>query len=111
MARTKTKINKSEEIRQALKANSAAGPTEIAKLLSDKGIKVTPAMVSTVKNNVKTSKFKRGRKGKKLGRPVGNGSRTSGFAEVESTIVFVKSVGGVDKAKQLIALMEKARSM
>jgi hypothetical protein len=111
MARTKADVNKSEEIRQAMKASPSAGPTEIAAQLSEKGIKVTPAMVSTVKTKTKSSKGKRGRKSKKLGRPVGGGTRTNGFAEVESTIVFVKGVGGMDKAKQLIALLEKARGM
>jgi hypothetical protein len=111
MARTKTKVNKSEEIRQAMKANPAAGPTEIATQLSEKGIKVTPNMVSTIKNKAKNSKGKRGPKGKKRGRPAGSTTRTNGFPEVESTIVYVKGVGGLDKAKQLIALMEKARGM
>ena len=111
MARTKTKINKSEEIRQALKANPAAGPTEIAEQLTAKGIKVSPNMVSTIKNKSKASKGKRGRKGKKLGRPVGSGSRTNGIAEVESTIMIVQGVGGLDKAKQMIALMERVRGM
>ncbi|HWB01305.1 MAG TPA: hypothetical protein VG713_22600 [Pirellulales bacterium] len=111
MARMQTKVNKSEEIRQAMKANPSAGPTEIATKLGEKGIKVTPAMVSTVKNKAKTSKGNRGPKGKKRGRPAGSTIRTNGYSEVESTIVFVKGVGGLDKAKQLIALMEKARGM
>jgi hypothetical protein len=111
MAATKTKVNKSAEIRQAMKASPSAGPTEIATQLSEKGIKVTPAMVSTVKTKAKSLKGKRGPSGKKPGRPAGSTTRTNDFAEVESTIMFVKGVGGMDRAKQLIALMERARGM
>ncbi len=111
MPRTKTKVNKSEEVRQAMTANPLAGPTEIATQLADKGIKVTPAMVSTIKTKAKTSKGKRDPNGKKRGRPAGSTAHANGFSEVESTIVFVKGVGGLDKAKQLIALMERARGM
>lgn len=111
MARTKT--NKSAAIKEALKANPGKGPKEIAELVSQGGTKVTATYVS----NVKATMGKGKKKGKR-GRPktvtsngVGVSHGRQGFAAVEDTIVFVKGVGGLDQAKKLIALLEKARGV
>ena len=47
----KKTINKSQAIRDYVKANRKAGPTEVQAALAKKGIKVSPALVSTVKSN------------------------------------------------------------
>src|SRR5436190_1440549 len=100
MARTKT--NKSALIKETLQANPDMGPKEIAALVTKAGAKCTPMYVSNIKASMNKGKGKgkRGRKAK-----VGNGSPS--FTAVESTIVFVKGVGGIEQAKQLIALLEK----
>lgn len=42
-------MNKSEKIREYMKANPSKGPKEVADALKSKGIKVTPGLVSVVK--------------------------------------------------------------
>ena len=122
MARTKT--NKSAAIKEALKANAGKGPREIAEMLSKEGVKVTPTYISNVKSKMGTS-TKKGKPGPKKGKPgrpkmssqsssngsSSNRSSSSGFAEVQDTIIFVKGVGGLNKAKQLIALLETTRGL
>ncbi len=77
MARkTKSKINKSNAIREIKSANPAAGPTEIARMIQEQfGVEVTAATVSTV---LSTDKKRNGKVGRP-GRPKGskNGSKAS----------------------------------
>lgn len=60
---TKEGVNKSEEIRTALANNPGMGPSDIVKLLADKGIEVTANYVSGLKG--KTSKKPKGKPGRK----------------------------------------------
>ena len=112
MARTKT--NKSAAIKEALKANADKGPSEIAEMLKKQGVKVTATYVSNIKTTMGNGK-KRGKPGPKkatAGRPKTSSQPISnGFSDVQSTVVFVKGVGGLKKAKQLIALLESARGL
>jgi hypothetical protein len=98
MARSKT--NKSAAIRDALKANPSKGPKEIAEMLAKEGVKVSAMYVS----NIKAAAAKR--KGKTAGK---NGRGRFAIDAVENTVSFVKDVGGIEQAKQLIALLEKVR--
>jgi hypothetical protein len=103
MARTKT--NKSAAIKEALKAHAGKGPKEIAEIVSKGGTKVSAMYVSNIKATM-------GRKKKgKRGRKPGSRTSTGAFADVQNTVVFVKGIGGLDKAKQLIALLETARAL
>ncbi|HWA97356.1 MAG TPA: hypothetical protein VG713_02645 [Pirellulales bacterium] len=112
-----TKVNKSAAIREALNANPDKQPKWIAETLTAKGVTVTAQMVSTIKSKVKAGAGKR--RGRKPGRPAVTKAATNGrgrtggdaYDDVQSTIVFVQGVGGLDKAKQLIALLEAARRM
>ena len=109
----RTKRNKSAAIKEALKANAGKGPREIAELLSREGLKVTPTYVSNIKTKMGISKETAGRgpeKGKRGPKPKSQTS-SNGFSHVESAVVFVRGVGGLDKAKQLIALLESARGL
>src|SRR6185295_10005587 len=99
MARTKP--NKSAAIQEALKANPDKGPKEIAEMLTKGGLKVTAMYVSNIKAKTGMKKKMKGKPGRKPGSQSSNGI----FADVQNTIVFVKGVGGLDKAKQLIALL------
>jgi len=105
MARTKT--NKSAAIKEALKANPGKSPKEIAEIVTKGGTKVTAMYVSNIKATMGKGKGKKGKRGRKPGSTVSN----SAYADVQNTIVFVKGVGGLDKAKQLIALLESARGV
>jgi len=100
----RTKVNKSAAIKEALKANPGKSPKEIAEVVTKGGTKVTAMYVSNIKATMGKGK-KKGKRG-----PKANTQSTNGmFADVQSTIVFVKGVGGLDNAKQLIALLESAR--
>lgn len=105
MARTKT--NKSAAIKEALKANPGKGPKEIAEIVTKGGVKVTPIYVSNIKASMGKSKGKKGKRGRKPG----NTSSSGAFADVQNTVVFVKGVGGLAKAKELIALLETTQGL
>lgn len=100
----RTKVNKSAAIREALKANPDKGPKEIAEIMGKQGVKVTPLYVSTIKSTMGKKKGKRGRK------PSSQWSNGV-VADLQNTVVFVKGVGGLDKAKELIALLESVRGV
>ena len=51
-------VNKSAAIREALSANPRKMPMEIAALLAEQGVRVTPAYVSTVKFSLHGAKKK-----------------------------------------------------
>ncbi len=76
MARkTKSKINKSNAIREIKRANPEAGPTEISRLIQEQfGVEVTAATVSTV---LSTDKKRNGKVGRP-GRPKGSKNITKG---------------------------------
>ena len=101
----RTKVSKSAAIKEALKANPGKGPKEIAEIVTKKGVKVTPIYVSNIKSTM--GKEKKGKRGRKPGSTTSNGT----YADVQSAVVFVQGVGGLDKAKQLIALLETARGL
>lgn len=105
MARTKT--NKSAAIKEALKANPGKGPKEIAEIVSKGGTKVTPIYVSNIKATMGKGNGKKGKRGRKPGSTTSSGA----YADVQNAVVFVQGVGGLDKAKQLIALLETARGL
>jgi len=91
-------ISKTAAIRDALKESTSGSPTEIAKILNKKGVKVTPAYVSTVKTSDKR-KAKTGKRGRKPGRPMGSKSKKTTAATTSTP---------VDDLKQASELMLKA---
>ena len=50
-AATKKSVNKSDAIREHMQKHPSDGPSAISLALAKRGIKVTPAFVSTVKSN------------------------------------------------------------
>jgi hypothetical protein len=102
----RAKINKTAAIKDAMKANPDKGPKELAEMLTKGGVKVSPMYVSNVKASLNKSKGRKGKRGR-----VALGKGRFGVDAVEETIVFVKEVGGIDQAKQLLALLEKARGV
>lgn len=101
----RTKVSKSAAIKEALKANPGKGPKEIAEIVTKKGTKVSAIYVSNIK-----STMGKGKKGKR-GRKPGSTSSSSPYSDVQNAVVFVQGVGGLDKAKQLIALLETAKGL
>ena len=100
----RTKVNKTAAIKEALKANPGKGPKEIAEIVTKQGVKVTAMYVSTIKS---TMGKKKGKRGRKPGSQASNGI----VADLQNTVVYVKGVGGLEKAKELIALLESVRGV
>jgi hypothetical protein len=97
MPKTKTSVNKSEEIRQLLKANPKMPVKEIVSTLAGKGIKVANTLVYFVKGHMKGRKGRR-RKARQMVGKVNS--------DPVATIVKIKSlaseVGGLRQLKALV---------
>src|SRR5690349_4049386 len=102
MAKSKEEMNKSQAIREALRANRSKTPLEIAEMLTAKGIEVNAQYVSTVKTNMrKTSRAVR-----KVRRGIQRAGRKSnlngisqfgnGLQVINAAIELLKLAGGID---------------
>jgi hypothetical protein len=104
MAKRKTGINKSEEIRKLLKANPQIGAKEAIAALGAKGIEVGDGLFYFVKGHIKGRK---GRK-KKAKQVVAKVAETTNVPKTDAltTILKVKAlaneVGGLKKLKALV---------
>lgn len=107
--------NKSQSIRDYIKAHKRASPSVIQKALADAGIDVSLSLVSAVK-------YKKKGKGKKRGRPAGSGAAaaTNGRAArasksgekvaVDSLIAvknFIKEVGNIEAATHALKVYSR----
>lgn len=112
MARSKDEINKSQAIRDALRANRDKAPSEIAELLKAQGVDVNAQYVSTVKSNMKnTSKAVRNtRRGiQRAGRNsklAGDNNVKKGLQVINSAVELVKMAGGIEQAKAALTTVE-----
>lgn len=113
MAKSKEEMNKSQAIREALRANRDKTPIEIAEILRTKGIEVNGQYVSTVKSNMrKTSKAVRNvRQGI---RQAGRKSRLNGVSDfgnglqvIKAAVELLKAAGGIEQAKAALATVEE----
>ena len=125
MARkTKSKINKSNAIRDIKGANPDAGPTEIAAMVKTQfGVEVTPATVSTV---LSTDKKRNGKVGRP-GRPKGsknvaakapaaakavalNGHQDAFIQNLLKAKQLVNDMGGISEARSALNALESLMS-
>jgi hypothetical protein len=101
MARKKNGLNKSEEIRQLLRANPTMPVSEVVDTLGKSGIKVAATLVYFVKGKMKGRQGRR-RKARQM---VANVAAT-GDSDPVKTILKVKGwaheVGGLKKLKALV---------
>ena len=104
------KVNKSQAIRDYCEANPTVGPKETAAALTKQGIKVSPAMVSTVKTQAK----KKTQTPKRRGRPRKNAASSAKPASDKialSSLLAAKKMseqlGGVEKARAALAALAK----
>lgn len=104
--------NKSQLIRDHIAANPKDGPQAIAAALkAAHGLTVTPQFVSTVKSNAKR---KKGRRGRKPGRPAGSApaASTGAGGKLSMDVLmaakrFAQQLGGVGKAKAAVDTLAK----
>jgi hypothetical protein len=90
----KEKVNKSEEVRK-LHANGFKSASEIVAKLKTQGIKVTPALVYSV---IAT---KKGKKKSKKSKQANQSAEKE--TVVDYAVVFVKSAGGMQKAREMLS--------
>lgn len=98
------KVNKSEEVRNYLAANPAEGPSAVSEALKKRGIKVSPNFVSNIKLKLKThgAPKRRGR------RPLAvSNSESNGYGTVYAAAAFIRSCGGIQQAKDALAVAAK----
>lgn len=99
--------SKSALIREYMTANPLDAPQAVAEALkASHGLAITPQFVSTVKSNAKRKKGKRGRK---PGRPAGAVPAGGKFSMdvLIAAKVFADKLGGVDKAKAAVDTLAK----
>jgi hypothetical protein len=104
MARQQNGVNKSEQIRQMLKANPKISAKEVKDSLEAKGIPISDKLFYLVKGKL-LGKRSRKRKARKMVAHVADSTGT-GSADALSTILKLKSlanqVGGLRKLKALV---------
>lgn len=113
MAKSKEEINKSQMIRDALRANRDKTPLEIAEMLTAKGIEVNAQYVSTVKTNMR----KKSRAVRKVRRGIQRAGRKSslkgisefgnGLQVINAAVELLKLAGGIEQAKAALATVEE----
>ena len=99
-------VNKSQAIRDYAEANPTVGPTETAAALTEQGIPVSPAMVSTVKTQAKKKKGVKRRKKKAAAsaQPAGDKIALSSLIQAKK---LAEQLGGVEKAQAVLAALAK----
>jgi len=113
MPKSNEEVNKSQAIRDALRANRSKTPAEIAEMLTAKGIEVNAQYVSTIKSNMRnTSKAVR-----KVRRGIQRAGRRSqlngashfgkGLQVINAALELLKLAGGIEEAKAALATVEE----
>ena len=97
----KKKQTKSGAVREYLAKKPNAGPTEVSKALKARGIAVSPAHVSNVKQTTKP------KPAKKRGPTVVSASDSVSLVQLVEARRFAAQVGGVDAAVGLLQSLGK----
>ena len=109
MAKRKNGVNKSEEIRQMLKANPKVSAKEVKGALEAKGIKISDKLYYLVKGKM-LGKQARKKKARKMVAKVAETTGTSN-GDALSTILKVKSwanqVGGLKRLRALVEALSE----
>lgn len=109
MAKRKNGINKSEEIRQLLKANPKITAKEVCAALEERDIKVSEKLYYLVKGKMLGRQARKKQAGKVAAKVVESTGKSS--ADALSTILKVKSwaseVGGMKKLKALVEALSE----
>ena len=107
MAKKTNGVNKSEEIRQLLKANPEIGAKDVVAKLAEKGIKISDALFYFVKGQIKGRKARK-KNNQKAQNAVAKVSESTHVTKADalSTILRIKAlatdVGGLKTLKALV---------
>lgn len=103
MAKKRSGVNLSEEIRKYVKENPNAKPKAISEGLASAGVKVTPIYVSTILSNER----RKSSKGKRRGRR----SAAQNSGDVLANLVLAKKLadkmGGIESARAALDTLAK----
>ena len=99
---TKPEVNKTQAIRDFLKANKKATNSEVVTALAKQGVSVTSNYVSTIKT-------KHNKRRQVVKKAVATGS--IGIPEIKSALAFIKSIGSVAAAKQALQVAQEIRAI
>jgi hypothetical protein len=102
----KPKVNKTQAVKDFLKANPGVGNTEVANALTKSGIKVSPNYVASIKGKMKTRRKKVKKAVKKV-----VATRGVGIPEIKAAFALLKLTGGVAGANAALAAAEEIREM
>ena len=105
-------VNKSQMIRDALKANPRKSPSQIAEILKADGLTVTGQYVSTIKSNWKKSRRRNARReltmrGTARRTRRGKTARASSMGGISAALEFIRSAGGLEQAKSILQTIEE----
>ena len=111
-------VNRSEKIREYLKSvkPSDRSPKAVSDALKEKGIKVSPNLVSLVKMklSVKSGIVKKKKPAKKANRkavkPKASPKAESPHAQLVLAKTFLNSAGGIEQAKKILDLIDDLMS-
>lgn len=110
MAKKKRRVNKSEAIRKYLAGNPDATPSEIIPALREKGIKVTPGLVSNVKStsgpNRRRRKNSRKKKIVKMRRPGRRAATELSAVDLVAVKELADQLGGINEARRALDMLE-----
>jgi hypothetical protein len=95
-------VNKTQAVRDFLKANKKATNSEVVAALGKQGITVTSNYVSTIKT-------KHQKRRQVVTKAVATGS--IGVPEIKSALAFIKAIGSVAAAKQALAVAQEIREI
>jgi hypothetical protein len=98
-------VNKSEEIRQLLKATPQITPKEVVATLAGKGIEVSPALFYFVKGQIKGRKARRTKSSQNTVTRVVESThvaRTDAVTTILKVKAWAKEVGGMKNLKALV---------
>jgi len=103
MAKKKARVNKSQAIRDFLAADPDAAPKDVEAALAKEGIKVSSALICTVKSKVKAKgKPKKAATKKKTAAKKPPASDKIALSALLEAKKLAQQLGGIDAAKQAI---------
>ena len=98
----KSEVNKTQAVREYLKANRKAKNQEVVEALAKKGITITASYVG----NIKATHNKRRRVVK---RAVAKGG--IGIPEIKAALTFIKAAGSIVAAKEALEVAQEIREI
>lgn len=109
MAKKKNGVNKSEEVRQLLKANPNIGAKEVAAKLAEKGIKISSNLFYFVKGQMKGRKARKAKVQKTVAKVAESthGTRSDALSTILKVKGWAREVGGMKTLKALVEALSE----